>query len=594
MWRRAGQRDLLRRGAGTLNSILQRGQIASGGSHCALYGNHTSQRRASPSHRALKPLHGACTPSIRHVCSSQDPQTSQSGLRGKSQLDATPESSVALQLFSTLGLTTFSPDDLRAAFDRLDATQSGVVSASALRAALRARAQTATNESKLEHEVEEMSALLMRRALESGGANELTYEQFRHSVTVMAEARDSRIWPIAMTMLVAGVAVGITTPVMPLLVRSLGLGEAQYGAVVSAFGAAKLLSNVPSAVLVDRYGRRTSMTAGLCVISLSTLALSFAGSVETLLCARAMTGVGVSALLAGATNSVADISTPLNRARMMAPMTVAFSSGTVLGPAIGGGLAGVGGIPFTFSTVAGLFFANAVSTRLLTSETKPAHQHPPRGTSATASSTATATPPADAATAKAAEDQPRGSATQASPQKHADAGGGIYSALVQTVRQWRPLLRSSEMRGVLGLNAAYWFALSGTQMTLLPLMLADADRFSLTPAQIGGLFAFQSAVSVAGAAPSAWLADKAVAVLLLWSIGGTLLGSAPTAHASNIVGMQNRAQALALMRTAGDVGLLSGASVVGAAATLIGSEAAMQTTASFLLCSAASYVLLRR
>uniref|UniRef100_A0A7S4EVV6 Major facilitator superfamily (MFS) profile domain-containing protein n=1 Tax=Chrysotila carterae TaxID=13221 RepID=A0A7S4EVV6_CHRCT len=140
---------------------------------------------------------------------------------------------------------------------------------------------------------------------------------------------------------------------------------------------------------------------------------------------------------------------------------------------------------------------------------------------------------------------------------------------------------------------------------------------------IGGLFAFQSAVSVAGAAPSAWLADKvgpgrvlapamctsasaiaifpfaetvpqAVAVLLLWSIGGTLLGSAPTAHASNIVGMQNRAQALALMRTAGDVGLLSGASVVGAAATLIGSEAAMQTTASFLLCSAASYVLLRR
>uniref|UniRef100_A0A7S4B6J4 Uncharacterized protein n=1 Tax=Chrysotila carterae TaxID=13221 RepID=A0A7S4B6J4_CHRCT len=114
------------------------------------------------------------------------------------------------------------------------------------------------------------------------------------------------------------------------------------------------------------------------------------------------------------------------------------------------------------------------------------------------------------------------------------------------------------------------------------------------PPQIGGLFAFQSAVSVAGAAPSAWLADKAVAVLLLWSIGGTLLGSAPTAHASNIVGMQNRAQALALMRTAGDVGLLSGASVVGAAATLIGSEAAMQTTASFLLCSAASYVLLRR
>jgi hypothetical protein len=45
-------------------------------------------------------------------------------------------------------------------------------------------------------------------------------------------------------------------------------------------------------------------------------------------------------------------------------------------------------------------------------------------------------------------------------------------------------------------------------------------------------------------------------VLVLWAAGQTLLGSAPSAHAANLAPAAMRPQALAVMRTAGDVGLL--------------------------------------
>jgi MFS family permease len=145
-------------------------------------------------------------------------------------------------------------------------------------------------------------------------------EDFLVNIKRFALERDSRVWPIAGMMLVAGIAVGVVLPVMPLLVQSMGLSAAEYGTVVSAFGLAKLVSNVPSAMMVTRLGRRATMSIGLAVVGFGMLGVGCANNLAMLLGARLISGVGVSALLSGATMAVADISTPLNRARMMAPM----------------------------------------------------------------------------------------------------------------------------------------------------------------------------------------------------------------------------------------------------------------------------------
>jgi hypothetical protein len=80
--------------------------------------------------------------------------------------------------------------------------------------------------------------------------------------TIRAKATDIDIpgmWPITVSMLLVGSSVGILTPAMPFVVEELGLTPGQYGYVVSAFALAKMMGNIPSAILVERHGRKVSL-----------------------------------------------------------------------------------------------------------------------------------------------------------------------------------------------------------------------------------------------------------------------------------------------------------------------------------------------
>jgi predicted MFS family arabinose efflux permease len=70
----------------------------------------------------------------------------------------------------------------------------------------------------------------------------------------------------------------------------------------------------------------------------------------------------------------------------------------------------------------------------------------------------------------------------------------------------------------------------------------------------------------------------------VWATGSSILSTAPVAYVSDKVTELQRAQALALLRTLGDVGFLVGAMTSGALADWVGSlDTAMQAGAGFLL-----------
>jgi hypothetical protein len=71
-------------------------------------------------------------------------------------------------------------------------------------------------------------------------------------------------------------------------------------------------------------------------------------------------------------------------------------------------------------------------------------------------------------------------------------------------------------------------------------------------------------------------------VLGMWSMGSSMLSTAPLAYLSDHVSEENRAQAIALLRTCGDVGFLVGASGVGALADFTSMGVAMQSTSALL------------
>lgn len=477
---------------------------------------------------------------------------------------------LASRVLKELKLSTYDERELRAVFERLDANKNGTLEREELRAMFAESGAGSQYCPEAEEHARTMASELWKH-LDRDRDGNIDFAEFQAGILKLADERDPRMWPVAGSMLFLGIGVGVILPMMPMIVEQLSLTQGQYGYVVSAFALSKLLANIPAGVFVDAQGRKPSMIGGLAVSGAGVAALGAASSLEHLLLARFVSGFGATFMMAGATVAVTDMSTPLNRARMLTPVMSAFSAGTVFGPAVGGCLVPLIGLEPTLYCVGGSFLVNALFLRAVSSETLPFK-----------------------------------------------SSGSVRDALRATTTQWAPLLRMPELRAVFIVNVSYWIALAGFNMTVLPLVLAG--KLGLSPLEIGAVFASQSAISVLGAWPAAVLADRhgparllapglgcmALSALLFplapniyWgavplainAVGSALLGSQPTALTANLVGPASRAQAIALARTVGDVGWLLGGMSVGTLATLLGSDVAMQGTGAGLLAVTAWYAL---
>ena len=85
----------------------------------------------------------------------------------------------------------------------------------------------------------------------------------------------------------ASLAIGL-----PLIRRELGFSLAQSGWLLSAFLFAYALSQLPVGALIDRWGARLMLSAGLCLWSLAQVFGGLAGSFGQLAGARALLGIG--------------------------------------------------------------------------------------------------------------------------------------------------------------------------------------------------------------------------------------------------------------------------------------------------------------
>lgn len=273
-----------------------------------------------------------------------------------------------------------------------------------------------------------------------------------------------------------------------------------------------------------------------------------------------------------------DMSTPLNRASTMAPVMSAFAAGTALGPAIGGYMVDSAGLNPTFCMVGLSYLGVAALNRAILEETKMRTIHFPWQVS----------------TAESSENK------------------SLYESTQEAVGQWVPLMRDNNVRNILIMNGLYWVALAGSQMTLLPLVLTDTGGLGFSATQVGQVYMGMSLIQIVGnpvfarfidrigkapaivggcslisasmaALPFCYDWTSLAGVLGMWSVGSSMLSTAPLAFLSDHVSEESRAQAIALLRTCGDVGFLLGASGVGALADATGMAVAMQSTSAVLL-----------
>ena len=135
------------------------------------------------------------------------------------------------------------------------------------------------------------------------------------------------------------IAMGITAPVLPLLIKRMtgGAGDAglMNGLFMTVFALMQFLFSPILGALSDRYGRRPILLLSIAGLGLSYAGMAMATSIWQLLLIRLVSGA-TSANIATAFAYVADVTPPDRRAGAYGLMQAAMSAGFAMGPAVGG------------------------------------------------------------------------------------------------------------------------------------------------------------------------------------------------------------------------------------------------------------------
>ena len=163
---------------------------------------------------------------------------------------------------------------------------------------------------------------------------------------------------ILATVTLDAIGIGLIFPVMPDLIRQVTgqtIAEAALwgGALSTAFAVMQFLCGPILGALSDRFGRRPVLLTSLFVMAIDYTVMAVAGSVWLLLIARIIAGI-TAATHSTANAFIADITPAEDRGAKFGLIGAGFGIGFVLGPLIGGVLAG-------FDTRAPFWFAAALA-----------------------------------------------------------------------------------------------------------------------------------------------------------------------------------------------------------------------------------------
>lgn len=144
--------------------------------------------------------------------------------------------------------------------------------------------------------------------------------------------------------LMNAVSFGIMIPVLPNLVKHLVGGDtataSQWTVVFSVtWGVMQLFSGPVLGMLSDRIGRRPVLLISLLGLAIDFLFMALAPNLAWLFVGRVINGM-TAASFSTANAYVADVTPPQDRARVFGLMGSAFSFGFLVGPVLGGFLAG--------------------------------------------------------------------------------------------------------------------------------------------------------------------------------------------------------------------------------------------------------------
>lgn len=133
----------------------------------------------------------------------------------------------------------------------------------------------------------------------------------------------------------------------------MGASAAVVGLMVSSYGGARLLVNIPAGYASEKFGRRRMMSLGCLVLALGSFAVVATSQIGAFFGCLLLMGIASGFLITSALAAVADLGKPGRRMQDMSLYQGASMIGTSMGPAFGGLIAGLWGFGAPF-------FANGI------------------------------------------------------------------------------------------------------------------------------------------------------------------------------------------------------------------------------------------
>lgn len=127
---------------------------------------------------------------------------------------------------------------------------------------------------------------------------------------------------------------GITVPVMPYFVKSLGGSVVDVGLLMAAFSAGELLCAPIWGIVSDRIGRKPVMLAGLAGFGIAFGASGLATQLWMLYTAQLVAGIMMAGIFPAVMAYIADLSEPGERGKLMGMLGAANGMGIIFGPVL--------------------------------------------------------------------------------------------------------------------------------------------------------------------------------------------------------------------------------------------------------------------
>jgi MFS family permease len=157
----------------------------------------------------------------------------------------------------------------------------------------------------------------------------------RNRVRTSLDTLPTEVRALIIVAFMVALGFGVVAPAIPLFARQFGVGKTAASAVISAFAFMRLITAPFVGRLVNAFGERVMLAAGIGVVAVSSLLAGFAQAYWQLLVLRGAGGVGSVMFSVSAASILIRVTPSHLRGRAQGAWAGAFLIGLIAGPAVG-------------------------------------------------------------------------------------------------------------------------------------------------------------------------------------------------------------------------------------------------------------------